>query len=121
VPLQPTRSSLRGDQGMLVINLCSAFIGFLHQVYTVGVGNCMGFFVDPFCSGDDSALPPSISLKDVACLCDGSPLPRGLPSVGVPLVLRMGDPAPITPSSPTVLVEPVLPGVLEDPASLTLL
>jgi hypothetical protein len=30
VPLQPACSSLRGDEGMLVVNLCSASIGFLH-------------------------------------------------------------------------------------------
>jgi hypothetical protein len=118
VPLQPARSYLRSDQGMLVVNLCSASIGFLHQVYTVGTGNCMSFFVDPICSGDDSALPPSIPLKDAARLCDNAPLSRGFPSVGVLLVPEMGDPTPIAPPSPTTMVEPVLTGALEEPAPL---
>jgi hypothetical protein len=68
VPLQPAHSDLRGDQGMLVVNLWSTSIGFLYQVYIVGAGNCTGFSVDPLCSGDDSALPPSIPLKGAACL-----------------------------------------------------
>jgi hypothetical protein len=80
---------------MLVVNLCSASIGFLHQVYTVGTSNCTGFSVDPIYSGDDSALSPSISLKDAARLCDGAPLPRGFPGVGVLLVPGMGDPTPV--------------------------
>jgi hypothetical protein len=105
------RSGLRGDQGMLVVNLCSASIGFLHQVYTVGAGNCTGFSVDPLYSGDDSALPLSIPLKDAARLCDGTPLPRGFPGEGVLLVPRMEDPAPVVPSSRAAMVEHVLPGV----------
>jgi hypothetical protein len=103
---------------MLVVNLSSASIGFLHQVYTVGAGNCTGFSVDPICSGDDSALPPSIPLKDKERLCDNAPVLRGFPGVGVLLVPGMGDPAPIAPSSLAAMVEPVLPGVLENPAPL---
>jgi hypothetical protein len=81
VPLQPVCSGLHGDKGMIVVNLCSTSIGFLHQVYTVGTGNCTGFSVDPLCSSDDSALPPSIPLKDVARLCDSASLPRGFPTL----------------------------------------
>jgi hypothetical protein len=103
---------------MLVVNLFSTCIGFLHQVYTVGAGNCTGFFVDPLYSGDDSALPLSIPLKDAARLCDDTLLLRGFPGVGVLLVPGMGDPAPVAPSSPAAMVEPVLPGVLKDPAPL---
>jgi hypothetical protein len=118
VPLQPAHSGLCGDQGMLVVNLCSASIGFLHQVYNVGAGNYMVFFVDPICSGDDSALPLSIPLKDAARLCDGAPLPRGFRGVGVLLVPEMGYPTRVAPSSPAAMVDHVLPGVLEDPAPL---
>jgi hypothetical protein len=119
VSLLPARFGLRGDQGMLVVNLYSASIGFLHQVYTVGTSNCTGFSVDPICSGDDSALSPSIPLKDAARLCDGAPLPHGFPGVGVLLVPRMGDPTPVAPSSPAAMVELVLPDILEDPAPLS--
>jgi hypothetical protein len=97
VPLQLAHSVLRDDQGMLVVNLCSASIGFLHQVYTVGATNCTGFSVDPICSSDDSALLLSILLKDAVRLCDGAPLPRGFPGVGVLLVHGMGDPARVAP------------------------
>jgi hypothetical protein len=93
VPLQPAHSSLHVYQGMLVVNLCSASIGLLYQVYTIGVGNYTGFFVDPLYSGDDSALPLSIPLKDAVRLCDGAPLPRGFPGVGILLVPGMGDPS----------------------------
>lgn len=59
---------------MLVINLCSTSIGFLHQVFSVG-GRCsLGLSVNQLCRGS-VALPSNATLREAVHYCDGLALP----------------------------------------------
>lgn len=80
VPLQPYRAAARGDKGMLVVNLCSASIGFLHQVLSIDKRQNTSFSANILCTSSGSAPPANISLHDVALLCDSSP-PDGMVEV----------------------------------------
>jgi hypothetical protein len=121
VPLQPTRSDLRPDQGMLVVNLCTASVGFLHRVFSVGAAQCAGFSTDVLCVGPGPLPAASLPLKDAERLCDGAPLPRGAapasldaPPTPPPAVLTAS-----TSADPVVAVSddaaPVEPAPAEDP------
>lgn len=71
VPLQPVRHDARADQGMMVVNLSSATIGFLHQVCKVGARQNTAFTLDVISKGRNfDELQGNIPLDAASQLCD---------------------------------------------------
>jgi hypothetical protein len=73
VPLQLYRTDIRNNQGMLVVNLCSAAIGFLHQVSRVGQRQNVSFSTDPICAGP--RLAATMLVEAASELCNVELLP----------------------------------------------
>lgn len=88
VPLQPYRTDARGDQGMLVINLCSASIGFLHQVSRVGAGQHVSYTADILCAANTVGPNANFTLLQASELCDR------VGDLAACVVANVGAPAP---------------------------
>jgi hypothetical protein len=72
LPLQPIHTDICGDHGMLVVNLCSSSVGFLHQLSSVGPLSHIVAAMDVICRGTGPHPSISLLLNDACRLCDGT-------------------------------------------------
>ena len=116
IPTQPFRANIPGDQGMFVVNLCTASVGFLHQLAEVGSTRSLSCSVDILATGFGAVPAPNISIRDANNLCNGHPLPRAAsaasptapPTSVVPAALDI-DPAVLVPLPAAVPAPPTSP------------
>jgi len=113
IPTQPFWANIPGDQEMFVVNLCTASVGFLHQLAEVGSTHSLSCSVDIIATSFEAAPAPNISIRDANNLCNGHPLPRAAsaasptapPTPAVPAALDV-DPAVLVPPPAAVLAPP---------------
>jgi hypothetical protein len=70
LPLQPIHTDIHCDRGILVVNLCSSSVGYLHQLSSVGPLSHIVAAMDVICRGAGPRPSISVLLNDACRLYD---------------------------------------------------